>query len=195
MSLPPPDPPADLKRMLWRSPFGPLGLVLRGEKLAAVTLNADPAVFPFEVERTYGTSGRESATSFTDVRRELEEYFDGKRLVFRLPLDLNQGSPFQRRVWRALRDIPYGETVSYKEVAHAIGQPSATRAVGAANGMNPLPIVIPCHRVVASDGTLGGYGGGLDLKRRLLALESATRARAARLGGLGDADGASPPRS
>jgi methylated-DNA-[protein]-cysteine S-methyltransferase len=195
MSLPPPDPPADIRRMVWRSPFGPLGLVLRREQLAAIALNADPITFPFEVERTYGTSGRESATAFNEVREQLDEYFAGKRLVFRLPLDLEQGSPFQRRVWRALRDIPYGETVSYKEVAHSIGQPSATRAVGAANGMNPLPIVIPCHRVVASDGTLGGYGGGLELKRRLLTLESKTRARAARLGGLGEPDASSPPRN
>jgi O-6-methylguanine DNA methyltransferase len=104
--------------------------------------------------------------------QQLREYLDGKRSEFELSLDL-RGTEFQLAVWRALREIPYGETRSYAEIARAIREPTAVRAVGAANGANPLAIVVPCHRVVASGGKLGGYGGGLPLKRRLLALEHA----------------------
>ena len=100
------------------------------------------------------------------------EYLAGKRRVFELPLDLC-GTPFQRRVWEALLAVPYGETRTYAEIARAIGRPAAVRAVGAANGANPVAIVVPCHRVVATGGRLGGYGGGLPLKKRLLALERA----------------------
>ena len=101
---------------------------------------------------------------------QLLEYLDGKRTAFDLPLDL-RGTPFQLEVWQALLRIPYGEVRTYAEVAQAIGRPAAVRAVGAANGANPVPLVVPCHRVVATGGKLGGYGGGLPLKARLLALE------------------------
>jgi len=105
--------------------------------------------------------------------QQIREYLDGKRREFELPLDL-RGSDFQRRVWTALLEIPYGETRSYGDITRTIGAPlGAARAVGAANGANPCSIVVPCHRVVASRGKLGGYGGGLPLKRRLLALEHA----------------------
>jgi O-6-methylguanine DNA methyltransferase len=97
------------------------------------------------------------------------EYLGGKRTCFALPLDL-RGTPFQRAVWRELLRIPYGETRTYQAIARAVGEPQAARAVGGANGANPLALIVPCHRVVASQG-LGGYGGGLALKRRLLALE------------------------
>ncbi|HEX2485770.1 MAG TPA: methylated-DNA--[protein]-cysteine S-methyltransferase [Myxococcota bacterium] len=103
------------------------------------------------------------------------EYLAGKRRAFELPLDL-RGTPFQLSVWEALLAVPYGETRTYAEVARRIGHPAAVRAVGAANGANPVPLVVPCHRVVASGGGLGGYGGGLPLKRRLLALERAAPA-------------------
>ncbi len=103
-------------------------------------------------------------------RRELGEYFEGVRREFGLELDL-RGTPFQRSVWLALAEIPYGETCSYAEIARAVKRPRAFRAVGAANGANPLPLVLPCHRVIAADGTLGGYGGGLETKRHLLAFE------------------------
>jgi methylated-DNA-[protein]-cysteine S-methyltransferase len=102
--------------------------------------------------------------------RQLLEYLDGKRTAFELPLDL-RGTPFQRAVWDALCAIPYGETRSYLDVARAVGNPEAVRAVGMANGANPVPLIVPCHRVIQSGGKLGGYGGGLDLKRRLLAME------------------------
>jgi len=101
---------------------------------------------------------------------QIVEYLEGKRRTFDLALDL-RGTAFQQAVWRALVAIAYGETRSYAEVARAIGKPNAVRAVGAANGANPLALVVPCHRVIAADGSLAGYGGGLELKARLLAME------------------------
>ena len=105
------------------------------------------------------------------ARRQLEEYFAGSRKNFDLPVKLN-GTEFQVSVLKALQDIPYGETVSYGEIAKRIGRPKAVRAVGAANGRNPIPIVVPCHRVIGSSGDLTGFGGGLDTKAALLRLES-----------------------
>ncbi len=101
---------------------------------------------------------------------QLVEYFEGERREFTFTISL-RGTPFDMTVWKALRGIPYGETMTYGELAQAIGILNGARAVGGANGRNPIPIVVPCHRVVAADGALGGYGGGLDLKRRLLKLE------------------------
>jgi methylated-DNA-[protein]-cysteine S-methyltransferase len=112
------------------------------------------------------TSAMSSASS--------REYFDGRRRQFDLPL-APEGTPFQQRVWRALLDIPYGQTTSYGEIAIRLGQRSASRAVGLANGSNPLPIVIPCHRVIGASGKLTGYGGGLAIKEHLLALERGER--------------------
>ena len=109
--------------------------------------------------------------SFGGVRAQLEEYFEGRRADFDLPLHL-EGTPFQRLVWRALQEIPYGETVTYGELARRIGRPSSPRAVGAANGSNPISVIVPCHRVIGSDGTLTGYGGGIERKRHLLDLEA-----------------------
>jgi len=110
-----------------------------------------------------------------DVAAQLHEYFRGQRCAFDLEL-APRGTEFQLAVWKALQRIPYGETRSYAEIARAIGRPAAVRAVGAANGANPIPIVIPCHRVVGSNGSLTGFGGGLETKRWLLALESPQRA-------------------
>jgi O-6-methylguanine DNA methyltransferase len=104
--------------------------------------------------------------------RELEEYFAGTRRAFDFPLDL-RGTDFQIACWRALLAIPYGETRTYADIARAVGRPQGFRAVGMANNRNPVAIVVPCHRVIASDGTLCGYGGGLDIKRKLLELEGA----------------------
>ena len=112
---------------------------------------------------------------FADARTQLAEYFAGGRTTFDLPLDLTTGSAFQRRVWQALHDIPYGETITYGELARRLGQPAAVRAVGLANGSNPLSVVVPCHRVVGAGGKLTGYGGGLERKRFLLDLESRRR--------------------
>ena len=104
------------------------------------------------------------------VARQLFEYFSGKRQVFELDL-APRGTEFQLAVWNALLAIPYGDTISYAELARRIGKPSAVRAVGAANGANPIPVIIPCHRVIGSNGTLTGYGGGIERKQWLLALE------------------------
>jgi len=103
--------------------------------------------------------------------RQLKEYFAGKRTDFDLPLAPN-GTEFQRTVWQRLQEIPYGETISYGELAKRVGNPKASRAVGAANGQNPIPIVIPCHRVIGANGKLTGFGGGLPIKEKLLALEA-----------------------
>jgi O-6-methylguanine DNA methyltransferase len=118
--------------------------------------------------------------SLDKARQQLEEYFAARRTEFSLPLDL-RGTSFQGAVWRALLAIPFGETRSYAEIARAVRRPRAYRAVGAANGANPVPLIVPCHRVIAADGRLGGYGGGLDAKRRLLALERAAVPRASLL--------------
>ena len=104
------------------------------------------------------------------AKSQLQDYFDGQLKVFDLPLN-PAGTAFQNSVWQALAEIPWGETRSYRDIAESIWRPSAVRAVGAANGANPLPIVLPCHRVIGADGSLTGYAGGLDRKRRLLALE------------------------
>ncbi|HEV2540446.1 MAG TPA: methylated-DNA--[protein]-cysteine S-methyltransferase [Frateuria sp.] len=111
-----------------------------------------------------------SATALAFARVQLEEYFAGTRQAFELPLH-PIGTPFQLAVWQELGRIPYGATISYGEMARRIGQPQAVRAVGAANGRNPLPIVLPCHRVIGADGSLTGFGGGLPTKRFLLAME------------------------
>ena len=119
---------------------------------------------------------REGAHPLIDLARtQLGEYFDGRRRDFDLPL-APAGTPFQRRVWQALADIPFGQTRSYAQLAATIGQPTAMRAVGAANGRNPLPIVVPCHRVIGADGSLTGFGGGLPTKQFLLRLEGSLAA-------------------
>jgi methylated-DNA-[protein]-cysteine S-methyltransferase len=117
---------------------------------------------------------REKRSSFTDVIQQLDEYFCGKRREFDVRLALD-GTEFQLRVWNRLLQIPYGETLAYGQLAREIGAPRAARAVGLANGANPIPIIVPCHRVIGSNGSLTGFGGGLPLKNKLLALESTQR--------------------
>ena len=104
---------------------------------------------------------------------QLDEYINGQRQVFDIPLDLSTGTPFQQTVWEALLKIPYGKTISYAQLANHIGQPTACRAVANANGKNPISLIIPCHRVIASDGKLGGYTGGVEIKQTLLDIEQA----------------------
>jgi O-6-methylguanine DNA methyltransferase len=123
-------------------------------------------------EEKRGVQFEDSARLLRLYVGELEEYFAGQRREFNFPLDL-RGTPFQIACWRALLAIPYGETRSYADIARAVDKPNAFRAVGMANNRNPVAIVVPCHRVIASDGTLCGYGGGLDVKRKLLELEGA----------------------
>lgn len=133
----------------------------------------------FESERhpvRRGSDWRRDAEALRDVREQLLAYFAGARRQFDLPL-APTGTPFQMKVWRTLADIPYGATWSYGELARRIGEPKAVRAVGAANGRNPLPIVLPCHRVIGGDGSLTGFGGGLPVKQFLLELEGSDQAR------------------
>ena len=117
----------------------------------------------------------EGGTLVVEAARQLDEYFEGRRRRFDLPL-APSGTPFQLHAWRALQDIPYGATRSYGEQARAMGQPRAVRAVGAANGRNPIAIVVPCHRVIGGNGKLTGYGGGLGVKQYLLELEQRSSA-------------------
>lgn len=153
------------------SPLGPLVLRARGGRLVGIDLPAGAAGARARTAGD-GEGGPAEAAVLARAAGQLEEYFAGRRRRFELPLG-PEGTPFQRAAWEALLAIPYGETRSYGAQAAAIGRPRAVRAVGAANGANPLPIVIPCHRVVGADGSLTGYGGGVEAKRILLALEGA----------------------
>ena len=144
------------------SPIGPL--LLGGEENQLRILR-----FSGERQRVEASWRRDDG-AFGDAKRQLSEYFSGQRRAFELSLR-PQATPFQATVLEALQRIPYGETRSYSDIAQAIGKPKAVRAVGAANGRNPLPIVIPCHRVLGKDGSLTGFGGGLPIKRYLLDLE------------------------
>lgn len=148
------------------SPAGPLIFVVSERGL--MLLEFDRGTFP---PRKPHATWKESDSATRPYVRELEEYFGGERRDFSFPLDL-RGTDFQLKCWRALLEIPYGETRSYADIARAVGQPRGFRAVGLANNRNPIAIVVPCHRVIASDGTLCGYGGGLDIKQKLLDLEA-----------------------
>ncbi len=156
------------------SPVGPITLLAADDRLTGLYLSErryPPAADQLGA-RQFGAqqSGAPDDGPFAAAAAQLSEYFAGRLTSFDLPVTMT-GTSFQRLVWSALRDIPYGTTVSYRELAAAIGRPSAARAVGLANGRNPVSIIVPCHRVVGSDGSLTGYGGGLERKRHLLALE------------------------
>lgn len=155
----------------WRISSSPVGpLLLAASERGLALLEFDRGVFPSRNRYFEGASWKESRSKLRPVVGELEQYFAGLRREFSFSLDL-RGTEFQRRCWQALLDISYGKTRSYAEIARVVGQPRAFRAVGMANHDNPVAIVVPCHRVIASDGTLGGYGGGLQTKRWLLQLE------------------------
>lgn len=155
------------------SPLGRLHLIADDVGLRRIC-------FPHERHpRADDTLGLHAPARLAFARRQLDEYFAGRRRRFDLPLQ-PIGTPFQRRVWEALASIPYGQTWTYADLARHIGRPGAMRAVGGANGRNPLPIVVPCHRVIGSDGSLTGFAGGVELKARLLALEGIVPDRSAR---------------
>jgi len=142
----------------------PIGVMTLAEEDGSLT------VIRFPHRPRPAGAAEEETPLLREAARQLAEYFDGRRRVFDLPL-APRGTPFQHRVWEALKAIPYGETRTYGQVAAAVGNPRACRAVGMANHYNPLPIVIPCHRVLGANGALTGFGGGLDIKQFLLALE------------------------
>ncbi|KAA9130213.1 methylated-DNA--[protein]-cysteine S-methyltransferase [Marinihelvus fidelis] len=145
------------------SPIGPLQLVADNGHLVEIR---------FPGQHLEAAPGQPGDPALAAARSQLEEYFAGQRRQFDLPLAAS-GTAFQQQVWRALAAIPYGQLRSYRDIALSIGRARAVRAVGAANGRNPLPIVVPCHRVVGADGSLTGFAGGLETKRQLLELEGA----------------------
>jgi len=149
------------------SPIGPLTVVAEDGAITALYMDAQRHAPGAEA---FGLPGDAGDEPFATATAQLAAYFAGQLTEFDLPL-APAGTEFQRRVWDGLRAIPYGQTVSYGELARRVGSPAASRAVGLANGRNPIAIVVPCHRVIGSDGSLTGYGGGLDRKRFLLALE------------------------
>jgi len=153
--------------MLYCTVESPIGeLLLGGDGETLQILSMQDGRNPARV----GPGWTRSDEPFAGVRAQLQEYFGGLRRSFDVPLK-PAGSPFELAVWQALQEIPYGETVSYGEIAQRIGHPDAPRAVGAANGRNPIAVIVPCHRVIGADGTLTGYGGGLERKHYLLGLE------------------------
>ncbi|HEY3723854.1 MAG TPA: methylated-DNA--[protein]-cysteine S-methyltransferase [Acidimicrobiia bacterium] len=155
----------------YRTTPSPVGFItVAGDGAAVTGLRMEDQAYP--------PAGAEAwvrdDTAFGDVVEQLDEYFAGTRTEFDITLRLD-GTEFQRRVWSALLEIPYGETTSYGELARRIGQPTASRAVGLANGRNPVGIIVPCHRVIGADGSLTGYGGGIERKQALLELERSRR--------------------
>ncbi|MFK4146505.1 methylated-DNA--[protein]-cysteine S-methyltransferase [Streptomyces sp. NPDC004065] len=149
------------------SPYGPLTLVAEDGVLCGLYMAGQRHRPPEE------SFGDRDDTPFAAAKEQLSAYFAGELRTFTIPLRL-RGTPFQLKVWEQLRAIPYGETRSYGQLAHALGNPGASRAVGLANGRNPIGVIVPCHRVVGATGSLTGYGGGLPRKRRLLDFERGT---------------------
>jgi len=149
----------------YESPVGPLLLAGEPNALHRVSFESSKRSTP------PGADWKLDKKPFAEVIRQLQAYFRGELKEFDLPLAM-VGTEFQLRVWNALRAIPYGETISYAQLAERIGNPKAVRAVGLANGSNPIPIIVPCHRVIGSDGSLTGFGGGLSTKKMLLELEN-----------------------
>jgi methylated-DNA-[protein]-cysteine S-methyltransferase len=150
------------------SPVGKLLLAADAQGLRLVSFERSKRAAPVQPE------WKEDKAPFAEVIRQLQAYFGGELRAFDLPL-APEGTEFQLRVWNCLRTIPYGETISYAKLAQKLGNPQAVRAVGLANGCNPIPIIVPCHRVIGSDGSLTGFGGGLANKKILLDLESPQR--------------------
>lgn len=149
------------------SPVGDLMLAATGTHIVSVRFAPHSAEEAESVGWVRATGGTAADRLLEWARRELEEYFAGDRTTFSLPIDPH-GTEFQRQVWTALRAIPFGGTISYGELARRIGDPKAMRAVGAANGRNPIPIIVPCHRVIGADGSMTGFGGGIERKKWLL---------------------------
>ena len=167
---------ADVSYATVDSPFGPLLLATTGRGLVRVAFPEEDADSVLDgLARRISPRIIEAPAPLDPVRRELDEYFAGNRQSFELPLDWTLVSPFGRRVLGATAEIPYGGVLSYAEVAAEAGSPRGSRAAGNALGSNPMPIVVPCHRVLRTGGALGGYGGGLDRKRWLLELEQGGR--------------------
>ena len=161
------------RTLIFESPWGWMGVAETAKGIARIVLpKTSKMMVASELQTDRRGTRKEAASSrLRTARKQLNEYLAGTRTAFNLPLDLTRGTDFQRRVWRMLQTVPYGELRSYQGLAGRVGGKQYARAVGNAVGTNPLPIVIPCHRVVARNASLGGFSGGLPTKRRLLALE------------------------
>lgn len=159
--------------MIFQSPWGWMGIAESAKGIHTIVL---PKPSKRAVEAEFNASSHEAVQAgesprLEAARRQLLDYLGGRRNTFDVPLDLSSGTSFQRQVWRTLQRVPYGKLRSYQWIAARVGGPQYARAVGNAVGANPIPIVIPCHRIVAQDATLGGFSGGLHMKRKLLSLE------------------------
>lgn len=153
----------------YETPVGVLGIAVEADAICRISFGR----LPEETVRAAEYEEKETELH-REAKRQMEEYFSGERQAFDLPLVIRKGTDFQRRVWEALREIPYGETRSYKQIAEAVGSPKGCRAVGMANRNNPIPIIIPCHRVIGSNGSMVGFMGGekrIDMKEQLLLVE------------------------
>ncbi|MEK6680127.1 MAG: methylated-DNA--[protein]-cysteine S-methyltransferase [Nitrospirota bacterium] len=162
-----------LVRLLYtsfNSPIGKIHLALTEKGLCEIGIRESEKRFIESLQMTYNIKPVKNAAAFKDIVKLLERYLNGERLKIDIPFDL-KGTSFEKKVWKALLRIPYGRTKSYGEIAKEIGLPNGARAVGNACGKNPIPIIIPCHRVIAGNDGLGGYTGGIGIKKRLLRIE------------------------
>ncbi|HEU5408003.1 MAG TPA: methylated-DNA--[protein]-cysteine S-methyltransferase [Nitrospira sp.] len=161
------------RSMIFRSPWGWMGLAESPKGIQAIVLpKRSKRAVEFDLKsQSNGPLQQGESARLEAARHQLLDYLSGRRNTFDVPLDLSQGTSFQRKVWRTLRLVPYGKLRSYQWIAARVGGRHYARAVGNAVGANPIPIVIPCHRIVAHDASLGGFSGGLDMKRKLLSLE------------------------
>lgn len=160
---------------VFNSSIGRLGLAATEKGICRLEFNASEPRFRVELKKQWGMEPERRPERLKRVIRELKKYLTGKPVRFHARFDFNDATPFQKRVWLATLGIPFGKTKTYQEIARAIGKPRAFRAVGQALGMNPVPIIVPCHRVIGSNGDLVGFGGGIKLKKlkkNLLSLES-----------------------
>lgn len=157
---------------IYDSPLGELSVAIGPRGVTDLLIRADLKTFLERVRSRSGAAPAFDPARFTLLGSELDRYFRGELVAFSAKLDLS-GSPFEQRVWQAILDIPRGQTRSYAWVAQRAGSPGGARAAGGATGRNPVPIICPCHRVVKADGSIGGYTGGLDIKKRLLLIEGA----------------------
>ncbi|HTN42313.1 MAG TPA: methylated-DNA--[protein]-cysteine S-methyltransferase [Nitrospiria bacterium] len=165
-------PSAIITYALYSSPIGTIGLAATPKGLCRLSLNVTgESAFRRKLRREFRRPILRRDHSFRDLAARLQAYLSGKPVRFNTRIDLLEGTPFQQKVWRSLRRIPYGQTRSYRSVAQSIGHPRSSRAVGGACGNNPVAVLIPCHRVIGADGNLGGFTGGLHIKRWLLQSE------------------------
>ena len=165
--------PEQIDYTIWKSPVGDILAAAANGTIIRIMLPSENKNNPVHLlkKEFSGIPCRENFIKLKSIIRELDEYFQRKRKVFTRNLAFLSGTPFQQSVWKVLIQVPYGETRTYGDIARTVGRPKAFRAVGGANNANPIPIIIPCHRIIGANGSLVGFGGGLDMKAKLLKLE------------------------